>query len=199
ASQRVLPGMEQLGWGRIVNLGATSGLVRSHSVYGLAKAALLHMTESMAIEFAPHVTVNAVVPSQIGSGRPDRLPAHTEAAPADRDGAAVHSHERAFLDAGHGVVPHGVVLADAVVARLAARGHRGIGLAIVGVDVEGHEPERVERLEGDDVPVVRRENARARDVGAGAGADVGHPGLDAGADGREQPRLAEALQQCVWV
>ena len=80
ASQRVLPGMEQLGWGRIVNLGATSGLVRSHSVYGLAKAALLHMTESMAIEFAPHVTVNAVVPSQIASARTDRLPAYKAAA-----------------------------------------------------------------------------------------------------------------------
>src|SRR2546430_11358197 len=26
-------------------------------------------------------------------------------APADRDGAGVHAHERAFLDAGHGVVP----------------------------------------------------------------------------------------------
>ena len=80
ASQRVLPGMEKLGWGRIVNLGATSGLVRSHSVYGLAKAALLHLTESMAVEFAPHVTVNAVVPSQIASARTDRMPAYKAAA-----------------------------------------------------------------------------------------------------------------------
>jgi NAD(P)-dependent dehydrogenase (short-subunit alcohol dehydrogenase family) len=80
ASQRVLPGMEKLGWGRIVNLGATSGLVRSHSVYGLAKAALLHLTESMAVEFAPHVTVNAVVPSQIASARTDKMPAYKAAA-----------------------------------------------------------------------------------------------------------------------
>jgi NAD(P)-dependent dehydrogenase (short-subunit alcohol dehydrogenase family) len=80
ASQRVLPGMEALGWGRIVNLGATSGLVRSHSVYGLAKAALLHLTESMAVEFAPHVTVNAVVPSQIASARTDKMPAYKAAA-----------------------------------------------------------------------------------------------------------------------
>jgi NAD(P)-dependent dehydrogenase (short-subunit alcohol dehydrogenase family) len=80
ASQRVLPGMERLGWGRIVNLGATSGLVRSHSVYGLAKAALLHLTESMAVEFAPHVTVNAVVPSQIASARTDTMPAYKAAA-----------------------------------------------------------------------------------------------------------------------
>ena len=80
ASQRVLPGMERLGWGRIVNVGATSGFVRSHSVYGLAKAALLHLTESMAVEFAPHVTVNAVVPSQIASARTDRMPAYKAAA-----------------------------------------------------------------------------------------------------------------------
>jgi len=80
ASQLVLPGMERLGWGRIVNLGATSAFVRSHSVYGLAKAALLHLTESMAVDFAPHVTVNAVVPSQIASARTDRMPAYKAAA-----------------------------------------------------------------------------------------------------------------------
>jgi NAD(P)-dependent dehydrogenase (short-subunit alcohol dehydrogenase family) len=80
ASQRVFAGMERLGWGRIVNVGATSGLVRSHSVYGLAKAALLHLTESLAVELAPHVTVNAVVPSQIASARTDRMPAYKAAA-----------------------------------------------------------------------------------------------------------------------
>ena len=55
---------------------SASGLVRSHSVYGLAKAALIHLTESMAVEFASHVTVNAVVPSQIASARTDRMPAY---------------------------------------------------------------------------------------------------------------------------
>ncbi len=80
ASQLVLAGMEKLGWGRVVNLGATSAFVRSHSVYGLAKAALLHMTESMAVDFAPHVTVNAVVPSQIASARTDKIPAYKTAA-----------------------------------------------------------------------------------------------------------------------
>jgi NAD(P)-dependent dehydrogenase (short-subunit alcohol dehydrogenase family) len=80
ASQLVVEGMDKLGWGRIVNLGATSAFVRSHSVYGLAKAALLHMTESMAVDFAPHVTVNAVVPSQIASARTDKMPAYKAAA-----------------------------------------------------------------------------------------------------------------------
>lgn len=80
AAQRVAPGMERLGWGRIVNLGATSGLVRSHSAYGLAKGALLHLTESLAVELAPKITVNAVVPSQIASARTDRMPAYKAAA-----------------------------------------------------------------------------------------------------------------------
>ena len=80
AAQRVVPGMDRLGWGRIVNLGATSGLVRSHSVYGLAKGALLHLTESLAVELAPKITVNAVVPSQIASARTDRMPAYKAAA-----------------------------------------------------------------------------------------------------------------------
>ena len=33
------------------------GFVRTHSVYGLAKAALLHLTESLALELAPTITV----------------------------------------------------------------------------------------------------------------------------------------------
>jgi NAD(P)-dependent dehydrogenase (short-subunit alcohol dehydrogenase family) len=73
ASQLVAPDMERLGWGRIVNVGATSAFVRSHSVYGLAKAALIHLTESLALELAPAITVNAVVPSQIASPRTDAL------------------------------------------------------------------------------------------------------------------------------
>jgi NAD(P)-dependent dehydrogenase (short-subunit alcohol dehydrogenase family) len=54
--------------------------VRTHSVYGLAKAALLTLTESLALEFAPAITVNAVVPSQIASARTDTMPVYKEAA-----------------------------------------------------------------------------------------------------------------------
>lgn len=79
-SQKMAPAMERLGWGRIVNLGATSGFVRSHSVYGLAKAALLTLTESLALELAPAINVNAVVPSQIASARTDTMPVYKEAA-----------------------------------------------------------------------------------------------------------------------
>jgi NAD(P)-dependent dehydrogenase (short-subunit alcohol dehydrogenase family) len=79
-TQAVAPGMIRNGWGRIINIGATSALVRTHSVYGLAKAALLHLTESLALELAPAITVNAVVPSQIASARTNRMPAYKAAA-----------------------------------------------------------------------------------------------------------------------
>ena len=82
-AQLVAPEMQAAGWGRIVSIGATSGLVRSHGVYGLAKAALLHLTQSLALELAPAVTVNALVPSQIASARTDGMPAYKAAAIAD--------------------------------------------------------------------------------------------------------------------
>ena len=79
-SQLVAPAMRRAGWGRIVNIGATSGLVRSHGVYGLAKAALLPLTQALALELAPEITVNAVVPSQIASPRTDDMPDYKAAA-----------------------------------------------------------------------------------------------------------------------
>jgi NAD(P)-dependent dehydrogenase (short-subunit alcohol dehydrogenase family) len=79
-TQLVAAGMRRAGWGRVVNIGATSGLVRSHGVYGLAKAALLPLTQALALELAPAVTVNAVVPSQIASARTDRMATYKAAA-----------------------------------------------------------------------------------------------------------------------
>jgi NAD(P)-dependent dehydrogenase (short-subunit alcohol dehydrogenase family) len=65
ASQLAFQSMQDRGWGRIVSISAGSAYVRNHSVYGLAKNALLVLTESLALEFAPHVTVNAVAPGLI--------------------------------------------------------------------------------------------------------------------------------------
>jgi NAD(P)-dependent dehydrogenase (short-subunit alcohol dehydrogenase family) len=79
-AQLTAPDMRAAGWGRIVNVGATSGLVRSHGVYGLAKAALLHLAQSLALELAPEVTVNTIVPSQIASPRTDGMAQYKAAA-----------------------------------------------------------------------------------------------------------------------
>ena len=64
-AQAVAPGMRERGWGRIVNVSAGSADIRAHSVYGLAKAAVRHLTEALAVELAPEVTVNAISPGQI--------------------------------------------------------------------------------------------------------------------------------------
>jgi NAD(P)-dependent dehydrogenase (short-subunit alcohol dehydrogenase family) len=65
ASQLVAPGMKSAGWGRIINISAASYALRNHSIYGLAKEALIFLTEELAIELGPEVTVNAVAPGQI--------------------------------------------------------------------------------------------------------------------------------------
>lgn len=59
------PAMREQGWGRIVNVSASSAFVRNRSIYGLANAAMITLTEELAVELAPEVTVNAVAPGQI--------------------------------------------------------------------------------------------------------------------------------------
>lgn len=61
----VAPAMKSDGWGRIINISAVSAYVRNRSVYGLSKASLHTLTESLALELGPEVTVNAVAPGQI--------------------------------------------------------------------------------------------------------------------------------------
>jgi len=39
--------------------------LRDHALYGMSKAALLHMTRALAVELSPHVRVNAVSPGAI--------------------------------------------------------------------------------------------------------------------------------------
>jgi NAD(P)-dependent dehydrogenase (short-subunit alcohol dehydrogenase family) len=58
-------GMRERGWGRIINISAGSAFVRNHTVYGLAKTALNTLTETLALELAPEVTVNAIAPGMI--------------------------------------------------------------------------------------------------------------------------------------
>jgi NAD(P)-dependent dehydrogenase (short-subunit alcohol dehydrogenase family) len=64
-SQIAVPSMKERGWGRIVVISAGSAFIRTHSVYGLAKAGIIHLVESLAVQVAPEVTVNAISPGQI--------------------------------------------------------------------------------------------------------------------------------------
>jgi NAD(P)-dependent dehydrogenase (short-subunit alcohol dehydrogenase family) len=63
--------MRDRGWGRIVNVSAGSAYLRNHSVYGLAKNGVIFLTEELALELGPAVTVNAVAPGQIEESAAD--------------------------------------------------------------------------------------------------------------------------------
>jgi NAD(P)-dependent dehydrogenase (short-subunit alcohol dehydrogenase family) len=70
ASQAVLPAMRQAGGGRIIHVASQMGLVASPelALYGLTKAALIHLARSMALELAPEgIIVNAVSPGPIAT------------------------------------------------------------------------------------------------------------------------------------
>ncbi|MFQ5948444.1 MAG: SDR family NAD(P)-dependent oxidoreductase, partial [Acidimicrobiia bacterium] len=71
ATQLVVPGMREAGWGRIVNISAGSAYLRNHSVYTLAKEAMITLTEELALELGPEITVNCIAPGQIAESAAD--------------------------------------------------------------------------------------------------------------------------------
>lgn len=67
-TQRVMPAMVEAGYGRIVNVASTAGLVgyRYVSAYVASKHAVVGLTKSVALENAKTgVTVNAVCPGYV--------------------------------------------------------------------------------------------------------------------------------------
>ena len=70
-ARAVAPGMRDRGWGRVINVSAGSAFVRNHGVYGLAKDAVIALTEELALELAPEITVNGVAPGQIEESAAD--------------------------------------------------------------------------------------------------------------------------------
>jgi NAD(P)-dependent dehydrogenase (short-subunit alcohol dehydrogenase family) len=65
ATRRVSPGMVAVNWGRVINISAGSAFLRNHSAYSLAKKAMITLTEQLALELGPAITVNCVAPGQI--------------------------------------------------------------------------------------------------------------------------------------
>lgn len=64
-SQAALPAMREQGGGRIIHVASQLGSVATPgaALYGMAKAALIHLTKSMALELAKeNIMVNAVSP-----------------------------------------------------------------------------------------------------------------------------------------
>lgn len=71
-SRAFVGGMAERGWGRIVNVAATSGPVNAmpaEAAYAAAKAGMVGLTRALAMEVvADGVTVNAVAPGWIRTG-----------------------------------------------------------------------------------------------------------------------------------
>ena len=69
ASQAVLPGMRERGWGRIVNVSSLTVLgVARRSAYAASKAAMNAFTRTWALELAETgITVNSIAPGPVAT------------------------------------------------------------------------------------------------------------------------------------
>jgi len=69
-SRAVLPHMIERGSGAIINMGSVDGLTgdRNMAAYNAAKAAIVNLSRSMAVDFGPHgIRTNCICPGVIGS------------------------------------------------------------------------------------------------------------------------------------
>jgi len=88
--QAVFPHMREQGWGRIVTMGSSSGMLApvGYAPYSASNEAIRALTRSAAREWGPFgITVNCVCPVSIG-----------HRAPPDDDPARMASFQRTFQD-----------------------------------------------------------------------------------------------------
>ena len=127
---RLLPGMRQRGYGRIINVASLLGerTIRHVPSYCASKAGLIHLTHTLAVEWARHgISVNALAPGYIetdlnrdflhgpaGQALISRIPVGRAGAPSDLDGALLllAADAGAYItgavipvDGGHAVSP----------------------------------------------------------------------------------------------
>jgi 3-hydroxybutyrate dehydrogenase len=136
-TQAVLPQMKATGWGRIVNIASTAGLIgyRNVSAYVAAKHALVGLTKALALEVAKSgITVNAVCPgfvdTAIIASAVARIAERTKSLPED-----ALTTFTAVNPQGRLVTPKEVAAAVLWLASDGAAAVNGITLPIAGGEV----------------------------------------------------------------
>jgi 3-oxoacyl-[acyl-carrier protein] reductase len=94
-TRAALPGMVERGHGRIINVASTAGILTAYTGdvgYHTAKAAMLGMTRSVAVDFAPNrITANVVLPGWIATAA--QLPSEVAAGNATPVGRSATAAE----------------------------------------------------------------------------------------------------------
>lgn len=132
-----LPAMKQTGWGRIVNVASTAGLVgyRYVSAYVSSKHALVGLTKALALEVAKSgVTVNAVCPgytdTDIVAAAVTNIAVTTGCSEADALASLTAGNPQGRL-----IAPKEIAAAVVWLASDAASAVNGIALPIAGGEV----------------------------------------------------------------
>jgi NAD(P)-dependent dehydrogenase (short-subunit alcohol dehydrogenase family) len=140
ATRAVIPFMLETGGGTIVNVASVSGLAptRNEAAYSAAKAGVIALTKSGALEYGPTVRVNCVAPGHVRTPMtavweqmPDAFEPIAEAIPLGRIGEAdevaeailfLASDRASYITGQTLVVDGGVILpqagTDAALAKL---------------------------------------------------------------------------------
>ncbi|MEZ0356749.1 SDR family NAD(P)-dependent oxidoreductase [Mycobacterium sp. SA01] len=94
-TRAALPGMVERGYGRVVHVGSTAGVLTAYTGdvgYHTAKAAMLGMTRSMSVDYAKNgITANLVLPGWIATAA--QLPSEVAAGNATPIGRSASADE----------------------------------------------------------------------------------------------------------
>lgn len=137
ATQAVLPGMVKRGWGRVVNVASTAGLVGYPyvSAYVAAKHGVVGLTRALALEVARSaVTVNAVCPGFTDTDLVDRS-AEAIAAKTGRSAAEAKAELAKSNPQGRLVRPEEVAAAVLFLCGPASGAMNGQAIAVAGGEV----------------------------------------------------------------
>lgn len=131
--QRLLPGMRDAGYGRIVLVLSTSVRepIEHLGVSNTIRAAMAGWAKTLSRELPPGITINSVLPGYTATERLARL-AEAAAARTDRSRDDVESDWRAAVPEQRLGEPEEVAAAVAFLASPAASYIRGVSLAVDG-------------------------------------------------------------------